>query len=86
LHRLKPSDLAWRGIVKLVSLNGVPQAMGAVYTKWFASLCAFYLLGSLAVGFFVWPTDHSFFVVLFPLLFYYFFARYFLWEKADLTD
>ncbi len=47
---------------------------------------AFFALTCVTVSVFVWATDHSFFVVLFPLLFYYFFARYLLWEKQDLAD
>ncbi|MFZ5627576.1 MAG: hypothetical protein ACOY5B_00495 [Spirochaetota bacterium] len=86
LHRQKPADLAWRGIIKLVSLAGVPAAISGIYPRWFKVFWAFFLLGSLAVASAVWGTDHSFLVVIFPLLFYYFFARYFLWEKEDLAD
>lgn len=86
LHRQKPSGLAWRGIIKLVSLGDVPVAINGIYPRWFKAFWAFFLLGSLAVASAVWGTDHSFLVVIFPLLFYYFFARYFLWEKEDLTD
>lgn len=86
LHRIKPKDLNWRGIIKLASLRGVPATMSGIYTRWFRAFWAFYLVGCLAVATAVWGTDHSFLVVIFPLLFYYFFARYFLWEKADLSD
>jgi len=86
LHRQKPAELAWRGIIKLVSLSGVPAAISGIYARWFRAFWVFFLLGSLAVACAVWGTDHSFLVVIFPLLFYYFFARYFLWEKEDLTD
>lgn len=86
VHRSKPADLAWRGIVKIVALEGVPQTMNAVYGRWFVLLWAFFVLTCITVAIAVWPTDHSFFVVIFPLLFYYFFIRYFMWEKDDLTD
>lgn len=86
IHRAKPADLAWRGIVKLVSLNGVPASLAAIYPRWFALLVTFFIMGSLFVAMLVWASDHSFFVIIFPLLFYYFFARYFFWEKADLAD
>jgi hypothetical protein len=86
MHRAKDRGLAWRGIVKLLSLNGVPAALAPVYPKWFAAFGAFFLIGCISVGYVVWGTDHSFLIVIFPLLFYYFFARFFLWEKADLTD
>ncbi len=84
LNRQKPAELAWRGIIKLVSLSGVPASISSIYPRWFRAFWAFFLLGSLAVASAVWGTDHSFFVVIFPLLFYYFFARYFLWQKEDL--
>lgn len=86
LQRCKPPGLAWRGLVKVVSLGGVPASLGAVYPRWFGAFCTFFLLQSLAVACAVWGSDHSFLVVIFPLLFYYFFARYFLWEKEDLSD
>lgn len=86
VHRAKGGDLAWRGIVKRVSLDGVPSNLAPVYPRWFAAFGVFFLLGCLSVGYAVWGTDHSFLIVIFPLLFYYFFARFFLWEKADLTD
>jgi hypothetical protein len=74
VHRGKGGALAWRGIVKIISLGGVPEQLKTVFS------------GCVNVGYLVWGTDHSFLIVIFPLLFYYFFARYFLWEKADLTD
>lgn len=86
VHRAKSSELKWRGIVKLISLNGVPANLAAVYNRWFAAFGAFFLLACISVAYAVWGTDHSFLIVIFPLLFYYFFARFFLWEKADLTD
>lgn len=86
LHRQKPAGLAWRGIIKALSLGGAPVAIAPLYARWFNAFWAFFGLGSLAVAFAVWGTDHSFLVVIFPLLFYYFFARYFLWEKEDLSD
>lgn len=86
LHRQKPADLAWRGLIKVVSLGGVPQAIRALYPRWFRAFWVFFLLGSVTVACAVWDTDHSFLVIIFPLLFYYFFARYFLWEKEDLSD
>lgn len=86
LHRRKPAELAWRGIIKLIALGSVPTAIADLYPRWFKAFWAFFALGSLAVAFAVWNTDHSFLVVIFPLLFYYFFVRYFLWEKEDLSD
>lgn len=86
LRRVKPDDLAWRGLVKLVSLNEKPAEFLKAYRVWFMSFVIFYLITCLTVSIFVWATDHSFLVVLFPLLFYYFFARYLLWEKQDLAD
>jgi hypothetical protein len=86
MHTVKPTDLAWRGIIKMVSLNGVPKSMAEIYPRWFFLLIAFFILGSVLAGCMAWATDHSFFVVIFPLLFYYFFARFFFWEKADLVD
>jgi hypothetical protein len=86
LHRQKPSGLAWRGIIKLVALQGLPAAISGIYPRWFLAFWAFFFVGSLAVASAVWGSDHSFLVVIFPLLFYYFFARYFLWEKEDLND
>ena len=86
VHRAKGSTLGWRGIVKLVSMNGTPASLAAVYPRWFMAFCAFFFAGCLYVAYLVWGTDHSFLIVIFPLLFYYFFARYFLWEKADLSD
>ncbi|MCS6972149.1 MAG: hypothetical protein N2Z22_06915 [Turneriella sp.] len=86
LHQQKPMTLPWRGIVKLVALKGVPGGLEKLYPRWFRALWAFYALGCITVALYVWDTDHSFFVFIFPLLFYYFFIRYFLWEKADLSD
>lgn len=86
MHRAKRDTFPWRGIIKLISLAGVPATLAGVYTRWFAAFWAFFLSACVSVGFAVWGTDHSFLIVLFPLLFYYFFARFFLWEKADLTD
>lgn len=86
VHRAKPGDLAWRGIIKMVSLHGLPKELTQLYPRWFTLLIAFYISGSLLTANLVWATDHSFFVVIFPLLFYYFFARFFFWEKADLVD
>jgi hypothetical protein len=86
MHRVKGSSLSWRGIIKLVSLNGVPADMSSVYRKWFVAFAAVFIFGCLAVSCLVWGSDHSFLIVIFPLLFYYFFARFFLWEKADLSD
>ncbi|MBN8221807.1 MAG: hypothetical protein J0L53_12845 [Spirochaetes bacterium] len=86
VHRAKSSELKWRGIVKLISLHGAPANLAAIYNRWFAAFGTFFLLTCLSVGYGVWGTDHSFLIVIFPLLFYYFFARFFLWEKADLTD
>ncbi len=86
IHRAKPGDLPWRGFVKIASLAGVPAALETTYRRWLVALVAFFALTCLSVAVVVWATDHSFFVVLFPLLFYYFFARYLLWEKQDLTD
>lgn len=86
LHLTKPADLAWRGIIKLVSLNGVPKDIAHIYPRWFTLLIAFFISGSLLAANLAWATDHSFFVVIFPLVFYYFFARFFFWEKADLVD
>lgn len=86
LHREKPKDLAWRGLVKLVSLGGIAANFNKTYRAWFAAFVVFYLVTCVTVSVYVWATDHSFLVVLFPLLFYYFFARYLLWEKQDLAD
>jgi len=86
LHQAKPAALRWRGIVKIVSLQGEPFAIQSYYRRWFISFWSFYASACVFVGVLVWATDHSFFVVIFPLLFYYFFVRYFLWEKADLSD
>jgi hypothetical protein len=86
LHRAKPKGLAWRGLVKLVSLGEMPADFGSSYRRWFVTFVVFYLVTCTTVSVYVWATDHSFFVVLFPLLFYYFFARYLLWEKQDLAD
>ena len=86
IHRSKPSDLAWRGIVKMVALNGVPQSIAAAYSRWFVAFWAFFIFTCVTVALAVWATDHSFFIVIFPLLFYYFFVRFFMWEKADLAD
>ncbi len=86
MHRTKPNDLAWRGIVKMVALNGLPQVIAGVYSRWFLAFWAFFILTCITVGLAVWATDHSFLIVIFPLLFYYFFVRYFMWEKADLAD
>ncbi|MBV6494123.1 MAG: hypothetical protein LDLANPLL_02149 [Turneriella sp.] len=86
LHRAKDVDTKWRGIVKTLSLNGTPENLALLYPRWLLAFGAFFLLACVSVGYGVWSTDHSFFVVIFPLLFYYFFARYFLWEKSDLTD
>lgn len=86
MHLAKPPDLAWRGIIKLVSLGGVPQNLTRLYPRWFTLLIAFFVAGSLLAANLAWASDHSFFVVIFPLLFYYFFARFFFWEKADLVD
>lgn len=86
VHRSKPRELAWRGFVKLVSLGDVPAALSHIYRRWLASFAFFFALTCITVAVFAWSTDHSFFVVLFPLLFYYFFARYLLWEKQDLAD
>lgn len=86
IHRAKPQDLHWRGIIKLVALSGVPAAIAGFYRAWFASFWAFFVLTCITVALATWATDHSFFIVIFPLLFYYFFVRYFMWEKADLTD
>lgn len=86
LHLAKGNSPTWRGIIKLVALGGMPEKLVAVYPRWFAAFWAFYAAGCIYVAWLSWGTDHSFLVVIFPLLFYYFFARYFLWEKADLTD
>ncbi|HRP70921.1 MAG TPA: hypothetical protein PLY93_15465 [Turneriella sp.] len=86
LHRSKDRTLRWRGIVKTLSLNGAPNSLAAIYSRWFIAFVAVYILACVSVGYAVWHTDHSFLIVIFPLLFYYFFARYFLWEKADLID
>lgn len=86
MHRNKPADLSWRGIIKLVALNGVPSALNALYQRWLRAFWSFFVLACVTVAVQVWAGDHSFLVVIFPLLFYYFFARYFLWEKDDLTD
>lgn len=86
LNRAKPKDLPWRGLVKLVSLGDLPAEFGKSYRRWFVAFVVFYLVTCVTVSIHVWATDHSFFVVLFPLLFYYFFARYLLWEKQDLAD
>ena len=86
LHMAKPSELAWRGIIKMISLGGVPPKLVQIYPRWFTMLIAFFVSGCLLAANLAWATDHSFFVVIFPLLFYYFFARYFFWEKADLAD
>jgi hypothetical protein len=86
LHREKPAGLAWRGIIKLVALQGVPAPISQIYPRWFQAFWAFFILISLLVASAVWDSDHSFLVFIFPLLFYYFFARYFLWEKHDLND
>ncbi len=86
LQRVKPKDLPWRGLVKLVSLGTVSDEFARCYRLWFIAFAGFFLITCITVSIFVWATDHSFFVVLFPLLFYYFFARYLLWEKQDLAD
>jgi hypothetical protein len=86
LHHSKPAELPWRGLVKLVSLTGIPAALEQTYRKWLTTFAIFFGFTCLTVAVLVWATDHSFFVVLFPLLFYYFFARYLLWEKQDLAD
>lgn len=86
IHKAKPKELSWRGIIKLVSLNTLPQSLSVVYPRWLRGLLAFYITACLWVAYTVWGGDHSFLVVLFPLLFYYFFLRFFFWEKADLTD
>ncbi|MFO1469843.1 MAG: hypothetical protein U1F27_02235 [Turneriella sp.] len=86
IHRAKPGDLAWRGIVKMVALNGTPQAISNLYSRWFWAFWSFFILTCITVALAVWATDHSFLIVIFPLLFYYFFVRYFMWEKADLAD
>jgi len=86
LQQKKPKDLRWRGLVKIVSLSGVPNAIAVVYPRWFGALVTFYVALCIWVAYWVWGSDHSFFVVLFPLLAYYFFMRFFFWEKSDLND
>lgn len=86
LNQKKPAELKWRGIIKIVSLQGVPAGLAKLYPLWFRAFWLFFLVTCLAVATAVWASDHSFLVVIFPLLFYYFFARYFLWEKDDLAD
>lgn len=34
----------------------------------------------------VWNTDHSFWIVLFPMLWYYVLNRFFAWERDDLLE
>lgn len=86
LSREKSSELHWRGIVKILSLEGVPASLSEIYSIWFKNFWALCLALWLAVSLTVWNSDHSFFVVIFPLLFYYFFMRFFLWQKEDLSD
>ncbi len=33
-----------------------------------------------------WKTDYSFMIALFPIIWYYYFLRFFMWEKSDTEE
>jgi len=86
LHAQKSSDVPWRGIIKFATLGKLPISAQKLYALWFKSLLVFSGCTIISVTYLTWNTDHSFLLFIFPLLFYYFFLRYFFWEKSDILD
>ena len=83
---LKEKKLQLRGIAKKYALENMEPATEKIIQNWIYSCFFFSIIPCLWIGYFSWGTDYSFLVGLFPLLWYYFITRYFLWEKHDLYD
>ena len=73
-----------RGLLKLVYLGKV--SWGPALNKFFLITTMLFLTTWLGVSHFVYRTDHSFWIILYPILAIYFTTRYFLWFKEDLRE
>lgn len=80
----KEKDVQLRGILKLIYLGKL---------SWNAPLNVFFTVTGLlliaswiSISVLVYKTDHSFWIILYPILAIYFTSRYFLWFKEDLRE
>ena len=82
---MKEHNLRWRALYKQYAyrFEENPPAHLKSFLFW-------HLLAScvpcLWVAYFSYDTDWSFLIFLFPIVWYYFWLRFFFWEKSDLHD
>ncbi len=85
---LRQHGLSLRGIVKKMILS--PE----IFTyeemqqllEWKYTGLALSMIPMVSVAYVAWGTDLSFWIILFPMLWYYGLNRYFAWEKEDLLE
>lgn len=78
------SGLKVRGILKQVYQQRV--AWSAPVHHFFYLTFLLGISSWLLVSVITFKTDHSFWIVLYPILLWYFTSRYFLWDKEDLRE
>lgn len=80
----KENDVQLRGILKLIYLGKL--SWDAPLNLFFTITGLLLIASWLSISFLVYKTDHSFWIILYPILMVYFTSRYFLWFKEDLRE
>ncbi|GEM_PF-1659725 len=85
---LRQHGLSLRGIVKKIILSPeiFTQEELQQLLQWKYTGLALSLIPVISVAVVTWGTDLSFWIILFPVLWYYGLNRYFAWEKEDLLE
>ena len=79
-----PECNRFRAIIKHLAHDKYSAAPARIIKIWglFTGLAS--LVPCAWITWSTWATDYSFFIGLFPLMWYYFLVRYLFWEKPDL--
>lgn len=80
----KGNQLKWRALYKQVAYLAKENTSTLTYLLWANALLS--LVPCFWVGYYSYNTDWSFLILLFPIMWYYFWVRFFFWEKNDLRD
>ncbi len=75
-----------RGILKYYAQNKIEESNKLVIVKWLILSFFASLIPCLWIIFFTWGTDHSFWIGLFSIFWFYWLTRMLLWEKSDISS
>ncbi len=75
-----------RGMLKFYHRNELNEEINGEVKKWLAIFIVLSLFAWASVAVFFWNSNLNFIIGIFPFLWHFMVARYFLWEKHDLQE